>query len=471
MTEDDLRTMLQRRARDVRPSPDAWDRVAARLEAPAPRRSYRWVAPVLSAAALVAVAVTAGVATRDRDETGVVAQEPPTTQEAPVPAALPVSAIWPAATAEGLEQAQAAADAGDRPDYLDPVGVVDGYLFDRGLRVYEILDFQQGDATSGEVPYRFGDGASGTVLLRRYEDRPDGIWTVIAAVATDLAVGDVSYDGEFVDGRITPAATGGLDVTIRPADGSDPVLTDPRSAVAGQPIDLHQRFAGGPAVLLQLSLTGGDGLVAFAEERVSAPVTSVPPSTSPLPPVDFAAIWPVVEEEALAVLDERAATEQPRELVDAAEVVRRWFGDEPVTIGDTNEGALDAVVEVTTADGVLQAVQLAKSAAAARAWYVTGMVTERLAGLGYEVVDSNGADRIDVRVVPQEAGTVSAVAIPLHGPTTVPAEAGTVERALAAGQRFTLEVPLDGPAGQPYLLLVRHTAADGTTARWVERIG
>lgn len=98
-------------------------------------------------------------------------------------------AVWPATDSVGLARLQRQADAGERPDLLDPQEAAKGFLAEAlgGYVRYEIGEFQQGDNTSGEVPYGLGGGASGTVLLRRTGGE-GSIWYVTGVTSDDLRI-------------------------------------------------------------------------------------------------------------------------------------------------------------------------------------------------------------------------------------------------------------------------------------------
>lgn len=101
-------------------------------------------------------------------------------------------AIWPATDSAGLAELQRQADAGERPDLLEPETVAAAFLrevlgTDQHIGVEQ---FQQGDTTSGEVPYQLYGEEAGTVLLRRTGGE-GSVWYVTGAVSDDLEIRSV----------------------------------------------------------------------------------------------------------------------------------------------------------------------------------------------------------------------------------------------------------------------------------------
>ena len=95
--------------------------------------------------------------------------------------------IWPATDSAGLAELQRQADAGERPDLLDPNEVAGRFLEEQGIIGFDTRAFQQGDSTSGEVPYGIEGGASGTILLRRTGGE-GSVWYVTGATSDDLRI-------------------------------------------------------------------------------------------------------------------------------------------------------------------------------------------------------------------------------------------------------------------------------------------
>lgn len=304
MIEDEVRTMLARRAADVNPAPDAWWAVQARLVdenggtdgegvggdrtvVPLRPREGRRPARLLVAAALAAVVgLVAVVATRpdgDQRVRTVPADGTTTTPTPPPPSpAVDPPALWPATTPEGLAGFQAEADAGRRPDLLDPRAAAGQYLSDRFLaaagapaRFDEVQEFRAGDATSGEVPYRAG-GLPGTVLVRRAGGE-GSIWYVVALTHLRLPVEEPAYDGHRLRFVVRPTAAGRLVVTQ--AENGRPGRELRRGDVtAGQAVEVEETIDGPDRLVVQLSLTGADGILSLAEFGVDrAAAAGVPP--------------------------------------------------------------------------------------------------------------------------------------------------------------------------------------------------
>ena len=103
-----------------------------------------------------------------------------------------ITSVWPATDDAGLAALQAEADAGRRPDLLDPVAVARSFLSEvlDGSTPFSLDEFQQGDNLSGEVPYSLDASPAGTILVRR--EGPGGIWHVSGAVSHLLELR--SYD-------------------------------------------------------------------------------------------------------------------------------------------------------------------------------------------------------------------------------------------------------------------------------------
>jgi len=287
MTENDVRQMLQRRAGDVSPSPDAWADIERRLTGeggdgrvvPLRNRPARRYPPFLVAAAvLVALGVAAAVLSGPDGSSRV-----DTTPASPSPTAPPttfggsspsLAAVWPATTVDGLNALQADADAGRRPDLLNPRAAAGQYLGDRflalpGERVdFEVLEYRAGDSQSGEVPYR-ADGLPGTVLVRRTAGE-GSIWFVVGSTSLRLPVVNAGYDGRRFTAGLQPTAAGRLEVALHGGDGDDPVRTV-QDVTAGQQIELDQALPGRRAAIALMVHTGTDGVVSLAEVRADGP--------------------------------------------------------------------------------------------------------------------------------------------------------------------------------------------------------
>lgn len=240
--EDELRSMLQRRAGDVTPTPDAWRRFVERSEGveddvvPIPttaapptiaRAARRW--PSLAAAAAVVVALVAGIAvTRDGDVeqstaagVGEVADAPDGAIP-PGPDATPPGDGGPAVfgMGEGFVDARAAAKAyltdrlPDAPGLVMAEPAVEGDLARVRWASFE-------DGPIGDGPIDRDPIAAGTIFLWQPEG-PGGEWIVLASLLDAVAVEAVEAIGSTV--RITGVKTTAqaTDLTIRPLDGATP---------------------------------------------------------------------------------------------------------------------------------------------------------------------------------------------------------------------------------------------------------
>jgi hypothetical protein len=121
-----------------------------------------------------------------------IAEMPAQNRRDPATAVGSMVAVWPATDSAGLAVLQQDADAGRRPDLLDPQAVAGGFLSELLPRnetptSFAIGAFQLGDNTSGEVPYSLDGKPVGTVLLRRTGgDR--SIWYVTGATSDTLQI-------------------------------------------------------------------------------------------------------------------------------------------------------------------------------------------------------------------------------------------------------------------------------------------
>lgn len=310
MIENDVTEMLRRRAGDATVSPDAWDSIVERIDDDESRgtvltlapRPHRFNGPVvlgaIAAALLVVVASLALIQDRGEDERVRAADDgspaPSTKGEPDGRAPATTSAqrpVWPATTDEELARLQKEADAGLRPDLLDPRAVAGGYLSDRFgdestgrlTQQFAVGEFAQGDSNSGEVAYESPPGGpfGGTVLVRRAGG--DGaIWFVVASSSPRVDIKVAAYDGKELTGEAVGAGNGALTVRLLSTDGSDPEMAEPRQVTAGARIDLRRTFAGRPAVVALLTLVEApSGTVSFTELRVDRFPTGGPPSAAP----------------------------------------------------------------------------------------------------------------------------------------------------------------------------------------------
>lgn len=285
MTEESVREMLQRRAGDVIPSPAAWAEIETRLGGDGdaqvlplvPRRARRLPPMLVAAAVLVAVGLAALVVTRpdgDQRVTTSPADTAVTSTTAPGPVGVgdaEIPSLWPATTTAGLLALQADADAGRRPDLLDPRAAAGQYLSDRFLAVpgrrvdFEVREYRAGDSMSGEVPY-VADRLPGSVLVSRLGGG-DGIWYVSALTALGLPTMDVVYDGARLTADIRPTVAGQLEVEVSGPKGGDRIGESGRAVQAGELVRLDTPFRDNVAAIALLRLTSTDGTVSLSEIR------------------------------------------------------------------------------------------------------------------------------------------------------------------------------------------------------------
>ena len=123
-------------------------------------------------------------------------------------------AVWPATDAEGVQSLQAQADSGERPDLLDPRAVAGSFLTEvlDGSADFGVEPFQQGDATSGEVPYSLADGADGTVLVRR-SGGEGSVWYVVGATSSSLELAKVRREETHLVADVRSSMDGTLQWT------------------------------------------------------------------------------------------------------------------------------------------------------------------------------------------------------------------------------------------------------------------
>ncbi len=274
-----VRAMLARRAADVRPDPGAWEAITERLDEPdvatvlpfrRPEVRRRLLA-VATAAAVVAAAI-GGLALLDRPDptSSIVADDGEPDLAVPAPGGSQAP-IWPATTADELDELQAAADAGQRDDLLDPVGVAGGYLTERlagpgqGLddRVaLELGDFEprsageDDDDAAGSVRYLL-DGPDGRYVgfvdLRRL-DGEGSIWVVTRSGTPSIDLVDAAYDGTDVTTSFR-SVTGLVEVELAGVDGSDPIVTLQAAITSEEDlVELRERFADKPGVTVLFRL-------------------------------------------------------------------------------------------------------------------------------------------------------------------------------------------------------------------------
>lgn len=287
-TEHDVRQMLQRRAGDVAPSPDAWAEIESRLGGDGdarvvplvPRRDRRMPGLLVAAAVLVALGLAALVVAQPdgsrRIRSGPAAPGgslPPKTTQRPGPVGVPAAPppIWPATTDSGLAASQSEADAGRRPDLLDPQTSARQYLTERlqapaGPRAdFEPQEFVPNDAQSGLVPFTVGD-TPGSVVVRRNAGE-GSIWYVVALIHVRIPVLNPRYDGTRFTAEVRPGIAGRLDVEVSGSASADRAAQSGRSVNAGESVSLDVPFTDPATAIAQIRLTSPEGGVTLAEVR------------------------------------------------------------------------------------------------------------------------------------------------------------------------------------------------------------
>lgn len=279
------------------------------VKMPDRRRHRPWV--LTAAAAIVVVVLGASLWSGSESQRvevgpanrGEVPATEPRADAAEPPAEL--RAIWPATTAAGLEQSQAAAESGERGDLLDPRQVARGYLIDRlggpgndgdlasRLSIGELHSasgddvgpgVRPDDEDSGYVTYLLDSPQGpyeGYVQVRRL--RGEGsIWYVTGSGTPSIGIERVSYDGREL---AINAATdfGRLDAEINAVkDAAQPVVVPFDVSSASYRIELPESFLasddssarGEATVMLRLFPQPDDGTTAetpvtVAEMRIN----------------------------------------------------------------------------------------------------------------------------------------------------------------------------------------------------------
>ncbi|HVF76038.1 MAG TPA: hypothetical protein VM938_13435 [Acidimicrobiales bacterium] len=286
--EDEVRSMLVRRAADVSVGEAEWQRLVSRLEAETGVAGSRRVRPVwvLAAAAVVLLVVGAAVLLPREDDSAVQVVTPPqpTTTVTPEPTTTtttarvapagdePVVALYPALSMPELEALEAEVAKGARDDLGDPRAVAAAYVRERlGPDVaYSVAEFQQGDSMSGEVPYRTppeGDGSgSGVVMVRKLRS----LWYVVGSAADSVAVRMASYDGQWTGGEAEALAAGRLQVSVDSGVAGSGDAFEEMTVRRGQRVDLTMEFGKHRAVVLRVRFVGADGAVQFGDYLLPA---------------------------------------------------------------------------------------------------------------------------------------------------------------------------------------------------------
>jgi hypothetical protein len=251
MIDDDVQAMLRERATDVHPSPDALDRIEARLDEGGRRRPGARLPMLAAAAVVVVVGLVGAVLLAQRGDDDAHVTSTPSTSMATTSTTL----IAPAAIPDGVFP-WPGDDAGGAAS--DPASVARSYILDRvGLGPGTTFSsFQQGDASSGEVVV--GGDLHTTVLLRRSADR----WFVQGAVSDALPI-HAAADGTF----LCTIETAGDLVTWRRQPGEEAIqASSGRVLPGGDPTRLAPLGAGRVSAEALL-LSGPDG-GSFSEVRL-----------------------------------------------------------------------------------------------------------------------------------------------------------------------------------------------------------
>lgn len=333
--EDDVRTMLRRRADEAHVSDDAWERIAARLEERPPRQLGRAVAAVAAAAA----AFVAGVLVWPEPARQVVV---PPAASTTVPVDLPPH-LW-------------AGEPGQNPA---EVGM--SYLRDRlGPGSRAVTGRPTGPDT--EVG-RFVSGSALTELFfRQVRDR----WLLVA-VTSDLVPihGPRLVDG-VVEGTVVAEAAGRLTLNgrvhqVRPRD-----RIEVRTAADGD--------RGRLLAVLELE----DGAVALSELWIDE---RDDPAT---PDGGLVAVWPATDAEGIEALQAQADSGERPDLLDPRAVAGAFltevlagsadFGVQDLRQGDASSGE----VPYALADGADGTVLVRRSGGEGSIWYVVGATSASL---------------------------------------------------------------------------------------------
>lgn len=252
---------MRDRAGRVETSPDAYDRIVERVEAP----HRPWVAPALaigSAAAVVAL-VLAFVGGDDDPADEVVAGEP----DPGVPvASMP---IWPVADFDGLDAMQRRVDAGEKPWLLEPREVASRYLAEHGVDV-DAVRLRPGEVDpelSAHADAAVAGYLGGWVDLARTDDGDDAVWFVVGAHDSRLPVVDAVRSGARIE-VVFPIVSDDLDVVIRVGRRDREWLTEKTVGVRKQhpgrvTVDLDPETP--MPLILHLRTDAGDGFVGLTE--------------------------------------------------------------------------------------------------------------------------------------------------------------------------------------------------------------
>lgn len=275
--DDDVRSMLARKADEATVSHDAWQKIAARIAEPAPSRAGRRVAvagvAVAAAAATVFVANIPGSPTSsvaERSTTTTSAAALPTLIEEPHLFAAPAGLEWTMEeTANAYLRRITQLDAGEGDVQLDPGG------------------------ESGRVLHLDGPVVA-EVFLRQLQGR----WVVDSAASDLVPIHDPVFEGGLLSAEIGIEAAGELNVlTAGPVE-------DGRESLEGFPVAFRDQVPVRAALpdaryaRVQAVLRTADGATAVSATWVTDH-TEVDPA---VPTGSIVSVWPAVDEAGLAQL-------------------------------------------------------------------------------------------------------------------------------------------------------------------------
>jgi hypothetical protein len=443
--EQDVRSMLHRRAADVTPAPDAWASIQARLEADqrpgavVRRHPFRVLAGGVAAAAVAALFVTQVLPGPPATEV----RTPPTGTATQPDATVPdVPWVWPAAGA-------------DFPAVHDPIAVAAAYIEDRTGAVPNGGQLTTTSAGHGVVLYGRGPAVSEVAVVRA-GDR----WFVESASSDLLPMHMLTYDGTAITGELTAEAEGTLTLRYGAADG-DPLVEDPRGPVAfRETIALEQRMAGEDWVTAGGVLQIADGTFAVTEGWQRNPRVTAVPDTTPGVADAYTGVFPAYTGEELARYDDAARTNGDTTYTDPRSTAGAFLGqlfprdssDVSYAVADFRQGdELSGEVAFTLSDGGRGVVAVRRPSGTARIWYVVTAFTEP--ALAIDVRVEGGGTTVE----PAPGATVEVAELqPLPGGDVVTAE--------PADHLLRFEGVTDG------IVRLVGSDADGRTALLVARV-
>jgi hypothetical protein len=420
MTDDDIRDMLRTRAQEATVSDDAWTKISARLGEPEPRTVVRQLPRRLAVAGVAAAAIAGTVVIANLPGTSTHVAS--TTTTTVTPASAGTTGIEPAVTAWLASRVQAGGDWG-----TPNVSVHD----------------------DGTATVTFTGGRLATELLLR---RQDGSWSVVSASSDLLLLDDPTYDGHELVASAVAEVDGTLDVTYvvdgQIVDGGSRRVTRTEQNGIGHPIE------GAHGVTVRLVLKTNEGIAAVVEQP--AQVRRDPAAVTG----SHVAVWPSVDAEGLASLQQDADGGRRPDLLDPQAVAGGFLGEllprgetsTTFAVGAFRQGdAESGEVPYTLAGGADGTVLVRRGGGAGSIWYVVGATSASL----------------DVLQVRHEAGTVVAdVQSSMDGDLTW---TGATSIAVKSGQKVSIGHPGAATDGS-YPIVLR--LVDGTnTVAIAARLG